>query len=192
MLNMCCVLSHSVGSDSVTPWIVAHQAPLSMGFSRQEYWSGSLFSSPGGLPNPGIELSLQYCRQILYHLGHQGSPGVEYKKIIKYKFDKFEMWLILKEKSLKSMEKYVIIWKKTHWKYNVLTEYETQTQRMEETWIQNRENLFYFSACGSVLVQTKILSKQNLFILVMLVLDSEMILNQPSVELWVQGSFLIL
>ena len=38
-----------------TPWTVAYQAPPSMGFSRQEYWSGLPFSSPGGLPNPGIE-----------------------------------------------------------------------------------------------------------------------------------------
>ena len=39
----------------MTPWTVAHQAPLSMGFSRQEYWSGSPFPSPGDLPDPGIE-----------------------------------------------------------------------------------------------------------------------------------------
>ena len=38
-----------------TPWTVARQAPLSMGFSRQEYWSGLPFPSPGDLPNPGIE-----------------------------------------------------------------------------------------------------------------------------------------
>ena len=38
-----------------TPWTVAHQAPLSMGFSRQESWSGLPFPSPGELPNPGIE-----------------------------------------------------------------------------------------------------------------------------------------
>ena len=38
-----------------TPWTVAYQAPLSMGFSRQEYWSELQFPSPGGLPNPGIE-----------------------------------------------------------------------------------------------------------------------------------------
>ena len=38
-----------------TPWTVAYQALLSMGFSRQEYWSGLLFSSPGALPNRGIE-----------------------------------------------------------------------------------------------------------------------------------------
>ena len=37
------------------PWTVAYQAPPSMGFSRQEYWSGLPFLSPGDLPNPGIE-----------------------------------------------------------------------------------------------------------------------------------------
>ena len=51
------VLSCSVSSDSsATPWTVAHQAPLSMGFPRQEYWSGLPFPSPGDLPNPGIKL----------------------------------------------------------------------------------------------------------------------------------------
>ena len=39
----------------VTPWTVAYQAPMSMGFSRQEYWSGLPFPSPGDLPNPGID-----------------------------------------------------------------------------------------------------------------------------------------
>ena len=38
-----------------TPWTVARQAPLSMGFSRQEYWSELPFPSPGDLSNPGIE-----------------------------------------------------------------------------------------------------------------------------------------
>ena len=38
-----------------TPWTVAYQAPPSMGFSRQECWSGVPFPSPGDLPNPGIE-----------------------------------------------------------------------------------------------------------------------------------------
>ena len=40
----------------VTPWTVACQAPLSMEFSRQEYWSGLPFRTPGDLPNPGIKL----------------------------------------------------------------------------------------------------------------------------------------
>ena len=39
----------------VTPWTVAHQTPLSSGFSRQEYWSGLPFPPPGNLPDPGIE-----------------------------------------------------------------------------------------------------------------------------------------
>ena len=39
----------------VTPWMVAHQAPLLMGFSRQEYWSGLPFPTPGDLPNPVIK-----------------------------------------------------------------------------------------------------------------------------------------
>ena len=38
-----------------TPWTVAHQAPLSMEFSRQEYWSGQSFPFPGDLPDPGFE-----------------------------------------------------------------------------------------------------------------------------------------
>ena len=62
-----------------TLWIVARQAPLSMGFSRQEYWSGLLFPSPGDLPNAGTEpksLALQVdylppskkIRRILHNL----------------------------------------------------------------------------------------------------------------------------
>ena len=50
-------------SDSAVPWTVACQAPLSVEFSRQEYWSGLPFPSPGNLPNPGIEPG-----QILYQL----------------------------------------------------------------------------------------------------------------------------
>ena len=49
------VLVRSVVSDSATPGTVAHQAPLSMGFPRQEYWSRLPFPSPGDLSNPGIE-----------------------------------------------------------------------------------------------------------------------------------------
>ena len=49
-----------------TPWTVANQVPPSMGFSRQEYWSG--LPSPGDLPDPGSNLGLPHCRQPLYHL----------------------------------------------------------------------------------------------------------------------------
>ena len=47
-------VSRSVLSVSVTPWTAAHQAPLSMEFSRREHWSGMPCPSPGGLPHPGI------------------------------------------------------------------------------------------------------------------------------------------
>ena len=47
--------SRSVVSNSVTSWTVAHQAPLSIGFSRQEDWRGLPFPSPGDLPDPGIQ-----------------------------------------------------------------------------------------------------------------------------------------
>ena len=50
-----CVSSLSHVRLFVTLWTVAHQAPLSMGFSRQEYWSGFPFPSPGDLPDPGTE-----------------------------------------------------------------------------------------------------------------------------------------
>ena len=51
--------------DSVTPWTVAYQAPQSTEFSRQEYWRGLPFPSPGDLPDPGIELGLPHSRQML-------------------------------------------------------------------------------------------------------------------------------
>ena len=53
-----CVCTHSHSSHVwifVTPWIVPCQTPLSMGFPRQEYWSGVPFPPPGGLPDPGMD-----------------------------------------------------------------------------------------------------------------------------------------
>ena len=57
-----------------TPWTTAYQAPLSMEFSRQEYWSGSPFPSPGIFPSQGSNPGCLHCRQTLYCLSHQGSP----------------------------------------------------------------------------------------------------------------------
>ena len=60
-----------------TPWTVVYQGPLSMGFSRQEYWSGLPSPSPGDLPNPGTEPgSPLNCGQMFCHLSHQGSPSL--------------------------------------------------------------------------------------------------------------------
>ena len=64
----------SVVSNSMWPHgLVAHQAPLSMGFSRQEYWSGLPFPPPVDLPNQGTEHSSD-CRWIFYCLNYQGNP----------------------------------------------------------------------------------------------------------------------
>ena len=50
-----CVQSLSHVKLFANPWTIARQAPLSMGFSGQEYWSGLPFPSPGDFPNPGIK-----------------------------------------------------------------------------------------------------------------------------------------
>ena len=65
------VFTCSIVSDFfATPWTAACQAPLTMEFPRQEYWSGLPFPPPGDLPNPGIKAAspanLLLCRQILY------------------------------------------------------------------------------------------------------------------------------
>ena len=67
----------------VTPLTVAHQASLSMGFSRQEYWSGLPFSSAGDLPDPGIESvspELQVDSLQLRHLGRPSTGMATIKK----------------------------------------------------------------------------------------------------------------
>ena len=50
-----------------TPWTIAHQAPLSMGFSRQEYWSGVPFPSPGDLHDPGIERVSPALQTVIFY-----------------------------------------------------------------------------------------------------------------------------
>ena len=61
-----------------TPWTVARQAPPTMGFSRQEYWSGLSFPSPGDLPDPGIEPRSLHGRQTLDPLSHQRTSVNDY------------------------------------------------------------------------------------------------------------------
>ena len=62
-------------SDSATPWFVAHQAPLSMGFPRQEYWSGLPFPSPGDLPDPGIKFMSPTLAGGFFTTELPGKPG---------------------------------------------------------------------------------------------------------------------
>ena len=61
-----------------TPWTVALQAPLSMEFSRQEYWSGLPFPSPGHLPDPRIEPASSALQVDSLPPSHQGSLHVKY------------------------------------------------------------------------------------------------------------------
>ena len=69
-------------SDSVTPWAIADQGPMSMGFSRQEYWSGMPCPPPGDLPDPGMELASPAAPALQVDtlpLSHRGSPTAEEK-----------------------------------------------------------------------------------------------------------------
>ena len=59
-----------------TPWTIAHQAPLSMGLSRQEYWHGLPCPSPGDLPDPGTELTSPALQAHALLLRYWGSPCV--------------------------------------------------------------------------------------------------------------------
>ena len=70
-----------------TPWIVAHQAPRSMGFSRHEYWSRLLFLLQGIFLTQGLNPGLPHCRQTLYHLSYQGSPSKTQKRSSKFQKD---------------------------------------------------------------------------------------------------------
>ena len=72
-----CLLSHA--QLFVNPWVVGCQAPLSMGFSRQKYWTRLPFPSPGALPNPGVKPTSLVSATLQAHglpLCHLGSPYV--------------------------------------------------------------------------------------------------------------------
>ena len=69
------MFGHSVVSDS---WWPHRQAHLSMGFSRQEYWSGLPFPTPGDLPDPGIEPVTPHWQTISLPLSYLGSPYIFY------------------------------------------------------------------------------------------------------------------
>ena len=73
------MLSCSVVSSSATPWTIAHQVPLSCGFSRREYWSGLPCPPPADLPNPGIKPrtpTLQVDSLLSKPLGKPKNTGV--------------------------------------------------------------------------------------------------------------------
>ena len=89
------VLIASVMSNSyVTTWTVACQAPLSMEFSRQEYWSRLPFPSPGGLPDPGTEPESPELQADSLPLSHQGSPCCYLKPKVWVRILRWATWTI--------------------------------------------------------------------------------------------------
>ena len=105
-----------------TPWIILHQAPPSMRFSRQEYWSGLPFPSPGNLPNPGTEpRSPTLQADALTSEPPEGIP--------------VELFQILKDDAVKVLHSICQqIWKTQHWpqdwKRSVFIPVSFQCQRM--------------------------------------------------------------
>ena len=81
--SVCVLKSLSRVQLLVTPWIVARQTPLSMEFSRQEYWRGFPFPTPGDLPDPGIEPASPLASALaggLFTTVLPGSPSFSIKK----------------------------------------------------------------------------------------------------------------
>ena len=86
-MHVCMVSRFSHVRLFATLWTVAHQTPLSMGSSRQEYWNGLPCPSPGDISNPGIKPSPLYVscigRTVLYHQCYLGIPYNSIDRIIK-------------------------------------------------------------------------------------------------------------
>ena len=74
----CWALSRSRVRLCATAWTVVPQAPLCVGFLRQEYWSVLPCPPPGIFPTQGLNPGLPHCRQILYQLSYEGSPNQPY------------------------------------------------------------------------------------------------------------------
>ena len=76
-----CIICTHICIVIATPWTTAHQAPLSVRFSRQGYWSGLPFLSPGDLSNPGIELRSPGLQADSLPTELQGKPYIVYMYI---------------------------------------------------------------------------------------------------------------
>ena len=83
-----------------TPWTVAYQAPPSMGFSRQEYWSGLPFPSLGGLPYPGIEPRSPTFQADVLTSGPPGKPPLNVLGTVNLQFQgpfvPISLWSVLR------------------------------------------------------------------------------------------------
>ena len=95
-----CVYVLSCTCFSANPWTVDHQAPLFMGFSSQEYWSGLPCPPPGDLLTQGSKPSLLNCRQILYFLSHKA------QKFFKF----YQLWIKLTQTSMCRFAYFYVDW----------------------------------------------------------------------------------
>ena len=123
------LFSHLVVSDSfVAPWTIACQAPPSMGFPRQEYWSGLPFPSPGDFPNPGIKTTSAPWQTDSLPLSHLGSPWLLFLMKWFLLSDAFSFELELRPSNLKDPSNCNILhltksmtcclsWNFRHWKW---------------------------------------------------------------------------
>ena len=93
--------SYSVVCDFATPWAVARQAPLSTGFSRQEYWSGLPFPPPGELPHPEMELESTVTSALAGRFFTTEPPGKPMKPL---KEDHLKVCWVMFSLSLKSQK----------------------------------------------------------------------------------------
>ena len=81
-----------MSNSFVTPWTIAQWAPLSMGFPKQEYWSGLPFPSSGDLPHPGIKPKSLAWQADSLSLSHLGSPRQAKKQLVVFRHQLAAAW----------------------------------------------------------------------------------------------------
>ena len=119
-----------------TPWTVAYQAPPSIEFSRQEYWSGFHFLFQRIFPTQGSNPGLLHCRQMLYCLSHQGSlfSDIWFANIFSHTVGCFTILLI--SKSFHVVLLFLKIWLQGMWDLNSPT--RDWTRALEDRSPNNR------------------------------------------------------
>ena len=111
-----CLYMFSLLQLFVTPWTVAHQAPLSMEFSRQEYWSRVSFPSPGVLPDPGIEPMSSVSPALAGRFFVTGPPGKsEGSFSCGMQILSFRIWNLVSWPEIEPGPTALGAWSHTHW-----------------------------------------------------------------------------
>ena len=113
-----------------TPWTAAYQSPSPMGFSRQEYWSGLSFPSPGDLPNPGIEPGSPTLQAETLPSEPQGSPNAGQEATVRAGHGTKDCFQIRKGVH----QGYIL----SPCLFNLYTEYIMRNDRLEEPKLESR------------------------------------------------------